>query len=256
MDNGNGAVPRGAERWLETEAGVASSWRRLGEELRDFWLTIRRGRPEEQYAERTLRRMARGKLRDTLGLEVRDEAATRAKAERWLAQMIALGLRPGHLCVEYGCGSLWCAEPFIRYLEPSRFVGLDVTDAFYAFGRQRLGALLAEKRVRLDIVSRQSLREVAVLRPDFVFSHRVLHHVPPRGLARYLRNICALLDARTILVIEHMPRPRRDTPAKAPRYTAADLQPLLPAGWVCDAHPFGFVITHRADDAARMPARR
>jgi SAM-dependent methyltransferase len=245
MDNGNGATPRQAERWLSTETETSSPPRRLGERLRDLWLTIWRGRPEERYAKRTLRRMASGKLRDTLGLEVRDEAATRAKAERWLAQMIDLGLRPDHLCIEYGCGSLWCAEPFIRYLAPSRFVGLDVTDGFYALGRQRLGALLEQKKVQLDVISRNSLREAAVLRPDFVFSHRVLHHVPLRGLARYMRNICSLLDDRTILVIEHMPRPLRGQSIKAPRYEVAHLQPHLPSGWVCERRPFGFVITRR-----------
>jgi hypothetical protein len=83
------------------------------------------------------------------------------------------------------------------------------------------------------------------LKPDFVFSHRVLHHVPWRGLARYMRSLCALLNEQTVLVIEHMPRPLRDKSIKAPRYGIADLQPLLPRHWTCRAHPFGFVITHR-----------
>src|SRR6185369_5241470 len=110
MDNGSEAgVPHVAQS-LETDRATVSFWRRIRNALRDIWLTARRGLPEQRYAERTLQRMADGKLRDTLGLQVRDEAATREKAERWLAQMIELGLRPDHLCVEYGCGSLWCAE--------------------------------------------------------------------------------------------------------------------------------------------------
>jgi len=222
-------------------------WQRLGNALRDGWLIARRGRPERSYATRTLRRMADGKLRDTLGLQVRDEAATRRKSELWLAELIALGLRPGHLCVEYGCGSLWCAEPVIRYLEPGRFIGLDVTDGFYAFGRQRLEDLLRERQVRLAVIGRRSLNAVAALQPDFVFSHRVLHHVPRRGLARYLRSITKLLHPGTVLVIEHLPRPGRDR-LKVPRYTVADVQPYLPPRWICQARPFGFVITHR--DAA------
>jgi hypothetical protein len=188
--------------------------------------------------------MAAGRLRDTLGIQVRDEAATREKGELWLAQMIELGLRPDHLCVEYGCGSLWCAEPIIRYLQPGRFFGLDVTDGFYALGRQRLGSLLEERQVRLAVISRPSLAEVAALKPDFVFSHRVLHHVPVRGLARYVRSICSLLHERTVLVIENKPRPKRDN-SKAPRYSLADIQPYLPQNWIGRQYPFGFVITHR-----------
>jgi cyclopropane fatty-acyl-phospholipid synthase-like methyltransferase len=231
-----------------SEAGSAtriSSWRRIRNALRDVWLTARRGLPEQRYAERTLKRMAAGKLRDTLGLEVRDEAATRKKAELWLEQMIELGLRPEHRCVEYGCGSLWCGEPVIRYLQPNRYVGLDVTDGFYEFGRQRLGSLLDERQVKLAIISRQSLAEVAALKPDFVFAHRVLHHVPPRGLARFVRSICSLLDERTVLVIENKPRPKRRENVTRARYRAADIEQYLPKDWICRPFSFGFLITHR-----------
>jgi cyclopropane fatty-acyl-phospholipid synthase-like methyltransferase len=233
---------------LDIKRGTESLWHRAGLGLRDAWLNAVRGTPERRYAERTFQRMADGKLRDTLGVVVRDEAATRAQSERWLAQLIELGLEPDHLCVEYGCGSLWCAEPLIRYLRPSRFVGLDVTDAFYALGRERLGDLLVEKKVQLAVIGRDSLAEVAVLRPDFVFSHRVLHHVPSRGLARYMRSLCSLLDERTVLVIEHRARPSRDISVVVPRYGSADIRACLPRAWSCQAHAFGFVITHR--DAA------
>jgi hypothetical protein len=244
MDNGNGAVSPQAKHLPDAGPADLPPWRRLAETLRDIWLTARRGRPERSYAERTLKRIARGKLRDTLGIAVRDEAATREKAERWLAQLIALGLRPDHLCVEYGCGSLWCAEPVLRHLEPGRFIGLDVTDGFYELGRRRLGDLLVEKEVRLAVISRRSLSEVAALKPDFVFSHRVLHHVPTRGLARYMRSLCVLLNERTVLVIEHMPRPLRDK-SIAPRYGLADIRPYVPKNWTCRPYPYGFVITHR-----------
>jgi hypothetical protein len=247
MNSEDGSKPMGAPRWRAPKSAARSGWHRTGDTLRDLWLTAWRGRPEACYEQRTLQRIADGELRETLGLEVYDEAATREKSERWLAQMIDLGLRPDHFCVEYGCGSLWCAEPVIRYLQPGRFTGLDVTDGFYAFGQQRLGTLLNEKQVRLAVIAPQSLRETAAMKPDFIFSHRVLHHVPKRGFARYMRSLCALLDRRTVLVIEHMPRPLISKPVKARRYSTADLQRYLPRNWACQEHPFGFVITHRPD---------
>lgn len=250
MDNGSEAGTPPVARSLEADLAAPSVWRRLKNALRDIWLTARRGMPEQRYAERTLKRMASGQLRDTLGLHVRDEAATREKAERWLKQMIELGLRPEHVCVEYGCGSLWCAEPAIRYLQPGKFIGLDVTDGFYEFGRQRLGGLLDERQVRLDVISKRSLAETAALKPDFVYAHRVLHHVPPRGLARFMRSICSLLSERTVLVIENKPRPkRRENNVPRARYGVAHLEPYLPQGWVCRPCPFGFLITRR--DAGR-----
>ncbi|HEU4825891.1 MAG TPA: class I SAM-dependent methyltransferase [Dongiaceae bacterium] len=213
--------------------------RRSAIALLDVWHALTRARPERRYERRILKRMARGNLTNTLGVRIRDEAHTRAAAERWLAALVELGLRPDDLCVEYGCGSLWCAEPVIRHLKPGRFIGLDATDRFYELGRQRLGGLLTDKQAGLAVISRRSLREVAALKPALVYSHRVLHHVPRRDLARYVRRIASLLNERTILVIEN-----------GRRYVAEDIQPHLPRNWHCRQERFGLVITHRAGSPA------
>jgi hypothetical protein len=213
--------------------------RRSAIALLDIWHALTRARPERRYERRILKRMARGNLTNTLGVRIRDEAHTRAAAERWLAALVEFGLRPDDLCVEYGCGSLWCAEPVIRHLKPGRFIGLDATDRFYELGRQRLGGLLTDKQAGLAVISRRSLREVAALKPALVYSHRVLHHVPRRDLARYVRRIASLLNERTILVIEN-----------GRRYVAEDIQPHLPRNWHCRQERFGLVITHRAGSPA------
>jgi hypothetical protein len=213
--------------------------RRPATTLREAWYGLTSEPPERRYERRILKRMARGQLTNTLGVQIRDEPGIRADAERWLAALVGLGLRPDHVCVEYGCGSLWCAEPVIRHLQPGRFIGLDATDRFYEFGRQRLGTLLTDKQVRLGIISGRTLREVAALEPDFVYSHRVVHHVPRNGLARYVRSLASLLNERTTLVIEN-----------GRRYNADDIQPYLPRNWHCRQEPFGLVITYRA----RSPA--
>lgn len=183
--------------------------------------------------------MANGDLTNTLGIRIRDEALVRAASEKWLANLVAVGLRDDHLCVEFGCGSLWCAEPVIRYLQPRRFIGLDITDRFYDLGCQRLKTLVDDKQVMLAEISRHTLADVAALRPDFVYSHRVLHHVPRRALARYLRNITSLLHEHTVLVIEN-----------CRRYAAEDIRPFLPKEWHCKQEPFGLVITYRRRLAA------
>jgi hypothetical protein len=222
-----------------TDPAPASLWHRSTTALRSIWRALQLRRPERRYERRILKRMERGDLTNTLGVQIRDEAHVRTMAERWLAELIKLGLGPDHLCVEYGCGSLWCAEPVIRYLRPGRFIGLDATDSFYGFGRQRLGGLLTEKRVGLAVISRRTLREVAGLKPALVYSHRVLHHVPRHALARYMRNITSLLNERSILVIEN-----------CRRYHAEDIQPHLPPNWQCRQESFGLVITCRAKSPA------
>jgi cyclopropane fatty-acyl-phospholipid synthase-like methyltransferase len=194
-----------------------------------------RERPERRYERRILKRIARGELTNTLGVRIRDEAGIRAAAEQWLAVLVGLGLRPDDLCVEYGCGSLWCAEPVIRHVKSGRFIGLDATDRFYELGRQRLGNLATEKHIGTAVISRQTLKEVAALKPAFVYSHRVLHHVPRHALPRYVRNIASLLNEQTTLVIENLRR-----------YTAEDIQPHLPRNWHCRQESFGLLITHSA----------
>ena len=227
----------------------APLWRRSAVALREIWRALKRERPERRYERRILKRMARGDLTNTLGIRVRDEAHIRAAAERWLEILVKLGLRPEDLCVEYGCGSLWCAEPAIRHLQKGRFIGLDATDRFYEFGRQRLSDLLTEKQVGLAVISRRTLREVAALKPAFVYSHRVLHHVPRRALARYVRNIASLLNERTILVIENT-RPSPGESRNGRGYNAEDIQRFLPRNWHCRQEPFGLLITY----GAKLPA--
>ena len=233
------AAARNRAPWWAIDGELPSLWRRSAVVLRHVWHALTRGAPERRYERRILKRMARGDLIETLGVDVRDEALTRARSEKWFSTLVKLGLRPDHLCVEYGCGSLWCAEPTIRHLKPGRFIGLDTTDRFYEFGRQRLGGLLAEKQVGLEVISRRSLREVAALKPDFVYSHRVLHHVPRRALARYVRNIVSLLNERTTLVIEN-----------TRRYEAEDIRPYLPRDWHCRQETFGLLITYRGKSPA------
>lgn len=201
---------------------------------------------EERYIAFMQRKLAAGVEHSTIGPVIRDEAYTRAKAERWARHMVEYGLKPEHLCVEYGCGSLWAAEPIIRMLEPGRFVGLDITDQFYEFGRQRLGALIEERRVRLGVIAPAKLREVAALRPDFLFSRKVLEHVAEEAVPRYLANVCSLLTPTTIAVLDNSPVITEDGSVTGRRYTVETLRALLPAGFEIEQSRYGALLRRRA----------
>ena len=221
-----------------------SAWQKTRAWLWNAWRTITRGRPERRYAERVLRKLKNGELHATLGTEVRDAEYTKAKAERWLGHLKKLGLRPEHLCVEYGCGSLWAAEPVIHYLQPGRFIGLDVTDAFYELGRQRLGSLIADKQVRLAVIDPKSVRDTAALRPDFVYSRKVLPHVPERALPRYVRNIASLVAEQTVVLIDNTPVHAPDGSIQGRRHSVEALQVYLPPHVQIRQLAFGIVLHH------------
>jgi hypothetical protein len=202
--------------------------------------------PEEEFINLLSSRMAAGWEHSTLGPKIRDEAYTRRKAETWAERMVGYGLQRDHLCVEYGCGSLWAAEPIIRLLEPGRYIGLDITDQFYGYGRERLGALMQEKQVRLGVISESKLREVAALKPDFVFSRKVLPHVAEDALPRFLANVASLMEPKTIAVLDNTPVPGDDGKITGRRYTTEMMQKLLPAGFAIQQSNYGALLRRRS----------
>jgi cyclopropane fatty-acyl-phospholipid synthase-like methyltransferase len=195
---------------------------------------------EERYLAGMAKKLAAGAKHSTLGPRIRDEEYTREKAERWAERMVAeYGLKPDHLCVEYGCGSLWAAEPILRYLAPGRYIGLDITDQFYEYGRARIGDLLREKQARLGVIAPEKLKEVAALQPDFLFSRKVLPHVAEDGLARYLANVASLLTPKTVAVLDNTPMHDDAGNLTGRRHTAEAMQKLLPPGFAIEQSLYG-----------------
>ena len=113
-------------------------------------------------------------------------------------------------------------------------------------GKQRLGALIPEKGVRLAVIGRKTIREVAALQPDFIFSRKVLPHVPTRAVPRYLGNITAMMGEHILVVIDNKPIHLPDGSCRGSRYVADDLLPHLPAQVQCAQLPFGLVLRHAA----------
>lgn len=200
---------------------------------------------EERYLAHMTRKLASGAEHSTLGDKIRDEAYTRAKAERWLQRLIEFGLKPEHFCVEYGCGSLWAAEPVIRHLDTGRYYGIDLTDQFYEVGRKRLADLVAEKQVRLGVIAEPTLREIAALKPDFLFSRKVLPHVHEEALPRYLANICGLLAPKTVAILDNTPVVRDDGIVTGRRHTVEAMRALLPAGFAIEQQRYAAVLRRR-----------
>ena len=206
---------------------------------------------EQRYVESVLRKLAQGQTHSTLGNNLHDEAYTRGKAADWAKHLIDdFGLRPEHVCVEYGCGSLWAAEPVIAFLNPGQFIGLDVTHAFYEFGHQRIGDLLAEKRARFAVISRRCLRDVAALQPDLIFSRKVLSHVNKESLPRYLRNIARMMAPKTVAVLENTPTRDATGRLAGSRHTVEQMRPHLPAWLDIRQECSAAVVRHRAGSGA------
>src|SRR5262249_41100784 len=92
--------------------------------------------------------------------------------------------------VDYGCGSLRIGGHFIRFLDPDRYYGLDVTDGFFEMGRELIGHdLITQKRPRFAVIDVASLTDATAFGADIVLSSAVSYHVHPSETAIYYGNL-------------------------------------------------------------------
>ncbi len=81
-------------------------------------------------------------------------------------QIVELGLRPDMRCVDFGCGSLRLGQHAIRYLAPSNYWGVDLTDSFINAGIRLLPPeLIASNRPRFAVLGERSSPTSANGRP-------------------------------------------------------------------------------------------
>jgi hypothetical protein len=178
----------------------------------------------DYYAERVTRRLDRGEGHSTLGPAERRQATRRTtrgptrgrddldiwqRGSGTFAFLKAYGLDPLHKVADYGCGSLRIGMHFIDRLQPGRYWGVDVTRRFFEDGLRLLDpAMVAEKAPRLDVISDETLREIRLWQPDWVFSISVLMHVPPAEIETFLRKVTGLLapGGRAVILFDQTAR--------------------------------------------------
>ncbi|WP_164919449.1 class I SAM-dependent methyltransferase [Hansschlegelia zhihuaiae] len=167
----------------------------------------------DYYGHRLSARLARGGSHKTLGAKVHRPGDAGAAARRYATEQFAQrgarhrdwffsrGVTPDMSCVDYGCGSLRIGQHFIRRLEPGRWMGLDVVEAFYRDGLALIEPeTVAEKRPEFAVISPEGLEAAKARRPDLVYSTAVLQHVPPGELGVYLGNLAALIEGGGVAV--------------------------------------------------------
>lgn len=144
-------------------------------------------------------------LPKTLGRHI-GPARARQRGESLLEYLKWAGCRPEHAVVDFGCGSLWAGEVLMSYLEPGRYIGMDVVDFFYHEALQRLGAeFVADRRPVLELISPASLEGVKARKADFIVSTAVLLHVRPADLSDYFTQLTSLCGPSTRIIIGHKP---------------------------------------------------
>jgi hypothetical protein len=131
-----------------------------------------------------------------------DHASHSARGRDIFHALLAYGIERGAMCVDFGCGSLRIGQHFIAYLDPGKYVGLDMIADFYEAGLRMLpNAVLADKRPSFGLIETEKLSELAHRQPDFIVSTSVLKHVPPGELEAYFRKVVAMMGRKTTALI-------------------------------------------------------
>lgn len=219
-------------------------WRRLRrkqEKRFARWLAANPGGSYgEFYAEDMRRQIDAGSAHMTLGIDSVDRDWVKTRARRVLGAFKQAGCGPDHVVVDYGCGSLWIGEAFMNYLEPGNYIGLDVSDTFFA---ERLGRMspdfVANRKPMLRVISDATLCEVRARQPDFILSIAVMRHVPPKDLPDYFARIVSLAGPRTRVEICHEVglRTKWQPPRRWRHSRYAVRSALAPLGHTADFRP-------------------
>jgi len=105
-----------------------------------------------------------------------------------------LGLRSEHDLLEIGCGPLQAGAPLIRYLDPGRYTGVDISAERLAAARDVIRYFHLEGReprlIRSDDFGLDELEPGSF---DRVWSFHVVIHFPLPKVARYLNAVATLL---------------------------------------------------------------
>jgi SAM-dependent methyltransferase len=147
-------------------------------------------------------------------------------AQSVVDQWLTRGIEPSDTVVDYGCGTLRLGRNLIEFLDPDRYVGLDIDHRILAAGRSLLPADLLElKRPVLDVISAESLKRTSARKPKWVCSKGVLQHIPPAQIDKFFEDISHLILPGATGLIETQIRDASERlSSKTWAYCLADLQ--------------------------------
>ena len=126
--------------------------------------------------------------------------------------LVQKGLKPHHTLLDIGCGPLQGGIPFITYLDPGNYVGLDALVEPLKFGYLRIAENnLMHKNPTLILSQSFGKHELKGIKFDFIWSSQMLYHLPEDKLAFLLEQVSKLSHPETIFYCDIIGYPNRVT---------------------------------------------
>lgn len=121
------------------------------------------------------------------------------------------GLLPNHSLLDFGCGNLRGGIPLIRYLDPDRYVGVDISRARLKVGEERIAAAgLQSKRPTLLCPAHMSMTELTGRRFDYIWSMSVLCHMPMDDIQELFDSVGRYMHSATVFFATYSDGDARD----------------------------------------------
>lgn len=149
-----------------------------------------------------------------------------------LAYLRTAGLKPHHSLLDIGCGSLRGGLHIIRYLEPGKYTGTDISPELLKAAHRFLAQdSLADKSPRLNLVKDFRFREVAGQKFDFIQAFGVFTDIPKGLVGECLSNLAGLMAPGGVFyaTFAHSPVYRPNPAAKSFWYPGPMLKEMAEA---------------------------
>ena len=154
--------------------------------------------------------------------------------------MLKMGLKPGHVLLDAGCGALRAGVKFIEYLDRGNYLGLDNQQRLIDLGiRKELGRDLMRRKSPEFVASDSFEFEKFSKRPDFAIAQSLFTHLAEPDVRVCLEKLrrCMKTGGRfyaTWFIVDetHVNRSPRSHSHRSFRYTRAAVEEFgAAAGW-------------------------
>jgi SAM-dependent methyltransferase len=147
--------------------------------------------------------------------------------------MIKMGLKPEHVLLDIGCGSLRGGVEFISYLHAGNYLGMDNSNRLIQAGiKEELGRRLLKLKSPEFVVSRRFEFEKFSKKPDFALAHSVFTHLSESDIRLCLEKLRHFVNPGCRLYATYFIADAPQANQKTFRYSRAMLEDFgAKAGW-------------------------
>lgn len=136
--------------------------------------------------------------------------------------LIHQGLKPRHRLLDIGCGTGRLARKIVPYLEPGRYLGVDIAPAAIAAALK-----VGEVEGWIDLDPTFAVGEIPdpdqTPRFDFLWSFSVFIHLPQEIMESVMRRAAAVMHSKSLFYWAYVPEPKAwRSGVKQFRHTLAD----------------------------------